>query len=221
MGVSSATAASLKGAIFALSASVNILGQHLDVWGVISDQGLDLIIHEDDSTSLPSVGKFRLTESFHMTITKAAFEADAQFHFEFDLEIPDIVFLGIDLGSYSGALVTMDDSLDLKVDYAESQWENDGMDFTAGVDVNVVGVDVSGAVHFDVTIKDLEQIPSAIEHYVEDQVVEELEEKILGPLEDAVNWMKDEFNVAEYDVINAMSEAGHVSSCLPCIVVDH
>lgn len=156
------------------------------------------------------ISKFKLTEDFHLSISKQAFEADAKFSYEFDLTIPDTGFLGIDFGSFDGALVSLADRIDLKVNYNESDWENDGMEFTAGANAEILGLKVSGSVHLDVTVKDLEQIPGAIEHYIEGQVVDELKDKILGPLEEGVDFLKNEWNVAETDIINAMVEAGHV-----------
>lgn len=73
-------------------------------------------------------------------------------------------------------------------------------------------IDIHGQLDLDVSIKNVEQLPNAIESFIEDKVVQSLEDKLspLHAIEDATHALINDFNTVEHDVMAALSEAGHV-----------
>lgn len=218
-GVTNINDPKLKGAVFAMSATLDFLGAQLDAFGLINDSGLQLSITDSENLGVPGVD-FSLSETFALTINASQFIAKTNFTYSFGLSLSRFSVAGVSLGSYDGSLVNFTDDLSLAVTYSGSDWENDGLDFSAGVNVeDVLGTSVGGRVDLDASYTNLSQLPGAIESYVEDQVYDWLKDQLnpfkdpgkdLENLEKLAELLRDGFNLFGHELMNMFSEAGHV-----------
>jgi hypothetical protein len=220
LGVNAATAAAraadLKGAVFALSLSLVFLGTSWDGYGLINETGLQLAVKKSQTTSEPGA-TFTLLDSMSAVIGESSLEIDTTFSYTASISLPNISVFGVSLGSFNETVVSFSDHLDLTVKYSVTDWQNDGLDFFAKVDVVVLGLHIQDQLSLDVNIQNVSQLPGAIESFIEDKVVSYLED-LLNPVHDlelAVQKLEDEFNTAEHDMIAALSEAGHVRESTP------
>lgn len=181
LGVTTKDDPNLKGAMFALSATLIFLGAELDIYGVVSTSGLQLIVASSNGLDTSNIS-FHVRDTFSITINDVHFVAGSTFHFDLSLHIPSINVGGIELGAIDGTVVTLDDELSLTVNYAEADWHNDGIIFYVWVRADVLGLTLNDQLQLDVTITSLEQLPDAIEKFVEDKVIDYLKDKIAGPI---------------------------------------
>lgn len=127
----------LAGIAFALSASLVFLDSELDVYGLIDPNHDDprLLLNVIDAKHANIAGdvSFSFTKAFSMAINKDSFVLDTSFSLSFGLDISDVKIGSLDLGSYNGTVVKVEDDLSLTVTYSGTNWEQDGIEFKAGV----------------------------------------------------------------------------------------
>lgn len=130
IGVTSANDPNLAGSIFAMSATLVFLDVELDVYGVINTKGLQFNVTEGRGLSVPGVD-FSVDESFSIIINAQEIVAGTEFKLNLTLDLPDIEIGGISLGSFDGTAVSLDNALSLAVSYAQADWLDDDVEFTA------------------------------------------------------------------------------------------
>jgi len=176
-------------------------------------------VHSSENLGYPGT-KFQLTEDFDISINAQQLSAGTGFEFQFGLQLPDISVFGISLGSFDGTLVDLKDKIQVTVQYNETNWEDDNLDFYVAINADILGLDLKEHLDLDITIQSISQLPGAIESFVTDQVVHYLEDKIAAPFEalwndavaaanEAAAALKDEWNTISSDVVGLLTEAGH------------
>ena len=195
-----------------MSASLVFLDTDIDVYGVINDSGLELAVVETRNSDVPGVD-FSLSDSFAITLNETEFTADTKFTFSFSLNLDRYSVTGINLGSYDGTSVKFINDLSLTATYSITDWHDDGLNFFANVDVNVLGFDIGGQVTLDASITNISQLPNRIESWIEDEVVSDLKDAV-NPLknkdlEKLLDELKNIFNLWGSDIMNVLFAAGH------------
>jgi hypothetical protein len=220
LGINAATAdaraADLKGAVFALSLSLNFIGTKWDGYGLLNKTGLKLVVKESQSSRQDGV-TFTITDSTSVVIGDSSLELDATYSYMASLEFPNVSVLGVSLGSFSVTPVSSSAALGLTVTYRVTDWQNDALDFYINISADVLGLSIDDHLTLDVTIQDVSQLSGAVESFIKDKVVSFLEDKLnpLNDLEAAVQALTGDFNTVEQDVMAALSEAGHVRELKP------
>jgi len=135
LGVTSANDPNLTGAVFALTSAFVFLGTELNVYGVINTEGLQLTVADSSTDSSVPGTSFSISEALSIIINSSNIVTSTTFKYTFSLDLPDIELAGISLGSFDGTMVELNDALGLTVDYGESDWKTDGIDFYVMVSV--------------------------------------------------------------------------------------
>ena len=104
-GVTNINDPKLKGAVFAMSATLDFLGAQLDAFGLINDSGLQLSITDSENLGVPGVD-FSLSETFALTINASQFIAKTNFTYSFGLGLSRFSVAGSDRKKARGATPT-------------------------------------------------------------------------------------------------------------------
>ncbi|KAI5805245.1 hypothetical protein EDC01DRAFT_758109 [Geopyxis carbonaria] len=214
--------ANFAGALFATTGKLKFLGSTLSVYGYISAKGLHLVVASTTGLSAPGVSLKRET-TLEISINSKQFSGSCEFLFEFTIDFSAIDFLNVGLGKLGNVGVSFHSKLTLQVNYGTSAFAEQGLVFTATIDINVLGIGINTSLELDVSIKELEDtVPDAVKGFIEDEVVDGLEnvvgiigkafedlgEDVAEGAQDAYKEVEKNFNIGAHEMAHALMEAG-------------
>lgn len=177
-----ATDPKLKDAFLAISGHLVFLGSTLKVYGYINTDGLELLVAVTEKRTLPGI-TLATGLALQIIINSSKFFGQATVFLMIEIDFSKLDFLGVGLGGLSIELLEFEGTMSIQVVYVADQFNEAGLVFKVHVGVEVLQLGrIEGDVKLDVGVKELEDIPDAVRGWLEDEIVDELEGKILGPI---------------------------------------
>jgi hypothetical protein len=165
---------------FALTAKFHFLAFELDVFGLLDQSGLLLMTCMDVGASVPGLS-VSFKRQMEISISSTQFYAMASLDFDLEFDVPTITIAGVKLGSFPHESIQLDISVALTIKYDKDNWLNDGMIYEASFHLDILGLTLDiPHMEIEVTVKELKDIPSVVEHYIRDKIIDFFEDKIVN-----------------------------------------